>query len=393
MDYLREYAEELGLRQILGAFTERRDVQGAVLVLDDWWLTAWRLSETGRLREWELWCREWMHFMPRPFPPFFMLPDRDRAQDAAPWVPTRRPDLSWRPRFWSDYAHYCGRPTDDLPPIRLIICVRPPEENEKPAGFDFPETGLPISVEVRPVARLANAHRTVVRPVVGGVSVGVASEYGTLGGIVEDGTGTRFGTTCAHVFPAVTPVDQPWQRDDANATSIGTSTPVVPLHACTSPTPCDPYSNDPHIAETDSALVTLDPGIAADLEVLAVGPLAGVVSRRSIMPGQSIEFAGRTSGLRNAEVGGLVLFYRLQLGGKVYCFRNLFEVRWKAFLRTLFGPVVQAGDSGAWVCAATARGSGWCGQVIGEDRHVGYATFAETTVAAWANAGKHLRVV
>jgi hypothetical protein len=84
--------------------------------------------------------------------------------------------------------------------------------------------------------------------------------------------------------------------------------------------------------------------------------------------------------------------YRLQLGGQTYCFRDLFEIRWRSFVCALCGPVVQAGDSGAWVCAETDRGPGWCGQIIGEDRHVGYATFAENTIAAWSKAGKNLRV-
>jgi len=109
--------------------------------------------------------------------------------------------------------------------------------------------------------------------------------------------------------------------------------------------------------------------------------------------GQEISFVGRTSGNRLAEVGGLAVFYRLRMKGHTYCFRDLFEIRWQWPIRMLLGPVVQAGDSGAWVCADTAEGSGWCGQVIGEDRRVGYAAFAENIVAAWSNLGKQFRVV
>jgi hypothetical protein len=177
-----------------------------------------------------------------------------------------------------------------------------------------------------------------------------------------------------------------------NANGIGTSNPVVALQDCNSATPCNPYTNAPHIAEVDTALIGLSQGIAADLEVLAIGPLSGIVAKNSMTPGQSIEFAGRTSGHRIAEVGGLALFYRLMLGGKTYCFRNLFEVRWKSVLRTMLGPVVRSGDSGAWVCAATNQGMGWCGQIIGEDRHIGYASFAANTVDAWKKAGRQLYV-
>jgi hypothetical protein len=88
MDYLRVYAEELGLEQVLGAFTKREDVQGAILTLDDGWFAAWKLSETGRLREWEWRWREWRHFMPGPMPPFFGI-GNPMAQDQQPWIPTR----------------------------------------------------------------------------------------------------------------------------------------------------------------------------------------------------------------------------------------------------------------------------------------------------------------
>jgi hypothetical protein len=115
MDYLRVYAEELGLAQVLGAFTEREDVQGAILTLDDWWFAAWKLSETGRLRELEWWWREWRHFMPGPMPPFLGI-GNPMAQDQQPWIPTRSPDLSWRPQFWDEYAHFSGRGGGDLPP-------------------------------------------------------------------------------------------------------------------------------------------------------------------------------------------------------------------------------------------------------------------------------------
>ena len=226
------------------------------------------------------------------------------------------------------------------------------------------------------------------------MSVGTGTKvYGTLGGVVEDETDQRYGMTCAHVFPSATSVDQPARHDDARATAIGKSAVPIALRPCPGVGPCNPYSNSPHIASVDTTLVNFDAGIDADLQILSIGALAGVVAKSSMTPGQEITFEGRTSGHRTAEVGGLAVFYRLQLNGQVYCFRDLFEVRWRSFIRTLFGPVVQAGDSGAWVCAETDQGPGWCGQIIGEDRRVGYAAFAENTLTAWSTAGKHLRVV
>lgn len=392
MDYMRTFAEELGLAELLSAVTEREEVQGAVLTYNERWLSSWKLAESGRLGEWERWWREWRGFMgpiPPPFSGTFGM-----ANETTPWVPMRSPDLWWRPPHWDEYSYLSGASNDDLPPIRLIVCLRPPESGKESRGFDIPQTRLPVSFEVRPIARLANAHRTAIRPIVGGVSVGSGPKvFGTLGGIVHDRSGTRLGATCAHVFPVKTTVDQPAKYDDANASGIGKSTPGVTLQYCTSPTPCNPYLNDPHIVEVDSALIELDTGVAADLEVLDIGPISGVIAKSSMTTGQSIEFAGRTSGHRIAEVGGLAVFYRLKLGGNTYCFRNLFEVRWQDFFRTFLGPIVRGGDSGAWVCAASAQGMGWCGQIIGEDRNIGYAAFAENTVEAWKKMGRQLDVV
>lgn len=392
MDYLRAFAEEFGLKDVINAATERDDVQGAILTLDEWWLAAWKLRESGRLHELEWRGRAWHHFLPGPIPPFFE--GIDQHLNTPPWIPFGRPDLTWRPPFWSEYTDFASGRGDDMPPVRLIVCLRPPKDGEKVRGFDsLSETRLPISYEVRPPARFANAHRAAVRPVVGGVSVGEgAKAFGTLGGIVKDRRGARFGATCGHVFPASLEVDQPAKRDDMTALRIGTSDPVSVPQQCASSAPCNPYTSSAHISDVDTALIALDDGVDADLEVLAIGPLSGVVPKNSMTPGQSIEFAGRTSGHRVAEVGGLAIFYRMRMNGKTYCFRDLFEVRWKNWFRTLRGPIVQAGDSGAWVCAATAQGMGWCGQILGEDRNVGYAAFAENTVAAWGNTGKQLDV-
>ena len=282
---------------------------------------------------------------------------------------------------------------EEMPPVRLIVCLRPPANGERLLVPDLPRFRLPVSFEVRPMARLSANHRSATRPVVGGVSVGSGAKvYGTLGGIVEDSAGARHGMTCAHVLPSLSSVDQPALHDDSQATTIGTNTRSIALQSCSATGPCNPYSNDPHISNVDSTLVQLRPGITADLEILSIGPLAGVVAKNSMTPGQEVTFVGRTSGNRIVEVGGLAVFYRLQLGGQIYCFRDLFEIRWRSFIRTLLGPVVQAGDSGAWVCAETDQGAGWCGQVIGEDRRVGYASFAENIVGAWAIAGERLRV-
>jgi hypothetical protein len=391
MDFLRTFAEEYGLAEIVGSLAERPNVQGAILTLDEWWLKAWQYEETGRGEEWERW--RWMrrHWGPMPYPPYPFI-GTDTGMSALPWIPQRRPDLKWRPLDWDEFAAMQGH-QEEIPPIRLIVCLRPPANGESVVVPELPRSRLPVSFEVRPIARLSTSQRARVRPVVGGVSVGTGTRvYGTLGGIVEDQTSQRYGMTCAHVFPSTPSVTQPARHDDARAKAIGISVTSIALQPCPGVGPCNPYVNSPHIASVDTALVELESGVASDLQILSIGPLAGVVAKNSMTPGQEVAFEGRTSGHRIAEVGGLAVFYRLQINGQAYCFRDLFEIRWRSFFRALIGPVVQAGDSGAWVCTETDRGPGWCGQIIGEDRRVGYAAFAETTIAAWSNAGKHFRV-
>jgi len=390
MDYLRKFAEEYGLEEIINRVAERPNVQGAVLTLDDWWLTAWKYEESGRREDWERLFRRWHHWGPIPS----LFNDIDNEMVSPPWFPRRPPDLSWRPPGWNEYCQMGGRDPDMLP-VRLIVCLRPPSTSigETMGIPELPHSRLPVSFEVRPLARLSTSHRTRVRPIVGGVSVGTGPRvYGTLGGIVKDQYGVRYGMTCAHVFPSATSVEQPALYDDTHATTIGKSMSSIVLQHCPGTGQCNPYTQSPHITSVDTTLVELDASIASDLEILSIGPLAGVVSKNSITPGQEITFVGRTSDNRIAEVGGLAIFYRLNMDGQTYCFRDLFEIRWRSFIRTILGPVVQAGDSGAWVCAETDQGPAWCGQTIGEDRHVGYAAFAENTIAEWSKEGKHLSV-
>jgi hypothetical protein len=331
------------------------------------------------------------HWGPMPYPPY-PFSGTDTGISALPWIPQRQPDLKWRPPHWDEFAAMRGY-QEESPPIRLIVCLRPPAKGESVVVPELPRSRLQLSFEVRPIARLSTSQRAQVRPVVGGVSVGTGTRvYGTLGGIVEDQTSQRYGMTCAHVFPSTTSVTQPARHDDSRAKAIGISVSPIALQPCPGVGPCNPYVNSPHIASVDTALVELESGVASDLQILSIGPIAGIVAKNSMAPGQEVTFEGRTSGHRIAEVGGLAVFYRLQMGEYAYCFRDLFEIRWRSFFRACFGPVVQAGDSGAWVCTETDRGPGWCGQIIGEDRNVGYAAFAETTVAAWLDAGMRLRL-
>ena len=389
MDYLRLYAEEYGLREIVDAVAGNPVVQGAVLTIDDLWLSAWKLNERGPL-EFERWLWAIRHLHPSPFG--LVSGSRLETWDVdTPWFPLRPPDLHWRPPDWDMICDYSGR-AEKAPPLRLIVCLRPPGAKSVEIP-ELPPVALPVSFEVRPIARLSGGHRAAIRPLLGGISVGTGhGTYGTLGGIVEDEDNVRYGMTCKHVLPSVSSVEQPALDDDPKASVVGKSSALIDLQACTETGPCNPYIDSPHITDVDTALVELDPKVDSKLEIISVGPLAGVVSKNSMAQDQQLTFVGRTSGSRVAQVGGLGVFYRLEVNGQAFCFRDLFEVRWRSYFRSLVSPVVQGGDSGAWVCAETDRGPGWCGQIIGEDRHVGYAAYAENIVRAWEAAGKQLRV-
>ena len=123
MDYLRTFAEEYGLAEIVESLADRRSVQGAVLTLDEWWLTAWRYEETGRAEEWERCYRTWSRWGPGPYP--FIGTD----MSASMWIPQRRPDLNWRPPYWDEICHMAGR-SEEMLPIRLIVCLLPPASGE-----------------------------------------------------------------------------------------------------------------------------------------------------------------------------------------------------------------------------------------------------------------------
>lgn len=387
MDYLREYAEEHGLRKVVDAAIEHSSVQGAVLKLDELWLSAWRCKESGRLDDWERQFRMLRHWGPWPVPYFL---HSLHQVPTGPWTPSGTPDLNWRPPDWEMYCDMMGFPNAQSP-IRLVIALRPPESGQRLYGLELPSVPLTVSREVRPIARLASDHRVAQRPVKGGSSIGTGfSTFGTLGGLVRDAGGQLYGSTCAHVFPSPAPVDQPARSDDATARQIGLSTAEIKLLPCPRSGPCNPYLSSPHISDVDSTLVELESGVSGDLDVLSIGKIAGHVGKNSLTPGQAAAFAGRTSGNRQVEIGGLAVFYRMQLESDYYCFRDLMEIRRTGYFASHFSSVVQPGDSGSWVCAETDRGPAWCGQVIGEDRQIGYAAFAENIVAAWSSRGKFL---
>jgi len=140
--------------------------------------------------------------------------------------------------------------------------------------------------------------------------------------------------------------------------------------------------------EVDASLFEIDKAISSDFEVMDIGPLTGVTARARLTPGQTVEIAGKSSGIRRLVIGGLAVTYRFRsYTGEYYCFKNLFELRWPNYWRVIGGSPVESGDSGSWVCNPNSSGFGWCGMVVGGDRLLGYAQFSEN-VQNWWNTQK-----
>lgn len=148
------------------------------------------------------------------------------------------------------------------------------------------------------------------------------------------------------------------------------------------------------INDIDAALIEIDSSIQSQLKILQIGNLTKITPKSNLTPGQSVEIAGKTSGHRNLEIGGLAICYKFSdSNNNTYCFRNLIELRYPsgAITPAISSPI-QSGDSGAWVCISSGQGYEFSGMVIGEDRRRGYATFSETIEDWWKGQGLNLTV-
>ncbi len=384
MQALINLAGEEEFLRIATAAMERRDVQGITLHIDDLWLTEW--NATHLFGDPGAYFREWF----RSVGPIW----RDLngtayfADSPINDHPVRLPgtkDLNQRMPFWAARRDYLHLPT--ALPVILTICLRP-EPKEIPR---FESQRFQIAYEVRPLAQLSSNPKRLRRPLLGGLSAGVGTaSYGTMGGVVRDigQNGRMFGVTCAHVMTSGT-VDQPAKIDRKNAARIGSVHSHSPLQS--SAGLCTPASKN-GLNSVDVALIEIDPSVPANLEILDIGPLAGIIPIAKIGQGQAVEFTGRSSGNRSLKVGRLGVIYQYQKNGQTYCFQNVIQLNWPRFYQLTQRPVT-AGDSGSWICAANGQGVGWCGMIVGEDRLHGYAVYAETIEDWWKQQGFSLSVI
>jgi hypothetical protein len=378
VDYLLEFGSREDVRDLARDYLRRSEaVQGISADLDDFWLASWQLytllSRDDFRRAEELLFARVMHGMPWPLIGSTFAGWRGSLAETFNSYPFGI-DTTWRPSWWSDYISVRGVREE---PYTLTVVLRP----EAPPGslYDLREIdsrGFQVRFEARPLARLYATATDAVRPLVGGISLSNPSgPPGTLGGIIEDSHGQRFGLTCAHVLASGDEAQQPSPRDNAGAaTRVGRCIAASPLTTHTPP--LDPY--DPSINELDVGLVELDQ--PADLEVLHLGALAGIAAKSRVHPNGSVDVVGKESGRQSVYMGGVTLTHEFDLHGVKYGYKNLFELKRRSRFYGITGtirPPVRPGDSGGWVITAGATGSEWLGVVVAGDGPVGYATPAE----------------
>jgi hypothetical protein len=377
MDYLIEFSERDDVRSLAGRFLEHCEaVQGIAVDLDDLWLASWRLYNTlptsAFEREMHLLERSYFAWREYRYQPFHAL--RDEFISFPYGL-----DVHWRPAFWERFSEWRElRPE----PFVMTVVLRSEFTQERMYALREIETGgLQVRFEPRPMARLYSKPKDKVRPLVGGLSVSQpAGGAGTLGGILQDAGGRRFGLTCSHVLATGDEAQQPSPADRPRAAGrIGSCIESFALQSHTPP--LDPY--DPSINTVDAALIEFDAQVQSKLEVMGVGALAGIASKSHVHPNTSVTVVGKEARCRALYIGAVTLVHEFDFNGHKYGYRNLFELKRASRFHALTGSIrhpVNPGDSGGWVLRAGASGPEWLGVVAAGDGPYGYAIPAEFIV-------------
>jgi len=368
---LIEFGNSGGVRDLVGSLSDSDAVLGVVIDVDPMWLAASRFRAAGMeaLAErsdllWLMLCgaRRW---------PWLAAPSR------------RGTDYSWIPRWWLRYRQDTFGKSGEDHPFIVKVCLWDAADQKEPQ-FSFERFGLPIVTERRTRAGLASQKRAH-RPLIGGVSGGSGPGTPfTIGGIVKSAAAKYYAVTCGHCAGPLATIEQP-SGVDGRTTKIGT----VVRQVAPKPSPfgaiCNPWAPGP-LNEVDAALIELTS--PAQLEVLSIGQITGVVPRSALSPGDRVDISGRTSGHRVLEIGGLAVTYKFDDDGNTFCFTNLFE------LRHAYGTTAcQLGDSGSWACRpAGLNAAEWAGMVVGADSLIGFGVFAETIQSWWHDQGFSLAV-
>lgn len=386
MDYLFEFAQRPEIREVVAAASENNGVQGVVIDFDPFWLSLWQLRGSVGGDD-VISYLEALVFRSRGSTGFDSF-------GFGMYADYQRPDPSWQPPVWHEHSERLGF----APSPFVVRIVLKPGIAERPPFFET--RAVRIIPETRPLAFLHRANERLVRPLVGGTFIGAvgSASTGTLGGVLEDRDGRRYGLTCSHVLPSGASVSQPpaarrrWQEQlafwRASGETVGRC--IASSGLVRAEGPCNPYHDDGSANLVDAALVEFDPRVPTALQLLDGGPLAGLAKKESLHPGMPVETFGMRSGHRRARLGGLCVFYTLRLGKAAYCFRNVVELRNRSRDYGVWGSLrrpTQPSDSGGWVTSAGSEGPEWCASIIGGDQVQGYAVLADFTWSWLEEAG------
>jgi hypothetical protein len=374
MRCLAEFREREDVRRLIDRCRESKEVQGVNIRLSRPWLAAWRLGERHNPLD-----------PPDGFETAVKLDD-ERLWDymSRPWLPIRAlrsKDLAWRPRFLFNSE----------PPLPIVFTIRLYPD----AGF--PKELQPIEQErdfelvyqACPVAYLYSGPRSLHRPVVGGISIGVnTTDYGTLGGILRDRGGHCFGITCAHVASTYQSVQQPSEADGGKGKSIGKVIySEMPL-AFPTFLPENRLNQTRYAGRVDVAVIEIDTA-QAQQEILSLGRIKDIFPSDHLEQDHHLEMTGRTSDWKVLFYGGETCFHNLHIRstGDVCCYED------PIILRDPTGnKPVDGGDSGAWICVPGDDGYHWAGMVVGGDGQVGFAVSADALKNWWEASPRQLKL-
>jgi hypothetical protein len=401
MRYLIEYSNREEVSVVIDRAMGFDIVHGIVVRLDPTWLSLWRLAHTCSASDWKYFDRNLLyvlHWNERrwggPFPPFaewqsnFSIPLRSLELGQFFPVPI---DPKWTCDTWREITG--SRKQNGREPFVITVLVAPRASRgtfeELTAALG--ETGVQIRFEARPIARAYVSRKRLVRPVQGGISFGTdPREYATLGGILKSDKGALYALTCGHAIGKKDEAKQPSPKDNQVAARIGICVESTDGSLSGPATRCNRKAAT---NEVDAALIKLDEDlqIAATLEIMGIGRLAGSAKIDDVDEDSPVQVSGR-SGCCSLYTGGLLVVGSLRIGTKRYCFKNLFEIK-RASVRHWgvtgsLAPPVHPGDSGAWVIQDGPQGPEWCGMVVGGSGPVGYAIFAEN-ILEWLKQRKY----
>lgn len=384
MKYLLDAAREYGLDQITEQALEYPNVHGVIVDLHPFWMKCYKRhlmfpNEDSDLRYW-LDPRYWYDYIRHGvMPPAINSIWHD---DYYPYFQTTVPmNIRWRPDHWKEFL---GNRSNLVVRIQLL-------PGSPSIRFEQKDNRVTIMQEYSAIPQLSTSDRKQLRPLEGGVSIGhETTPAGTLGGILVDQKGERYGLTCGHVISKKDDtVDQPSRNEKKPSGSIGRCVYTI-LPKPNNGAKCNPQ-NRAVLNDLDIALIHLEPDLPSNYSIVNIGKIVKHTPSIELGTDMLIEFNGRTSGHKTLVIGGIGATQQIaNATGETCCFKNLIEIKQPVLTDLLISRPVSGGDSGAWVIVNGNSGLEWCGMIVGENRQSGYAIHSEDIMANLESQGFQL---